>query len=89
MCDDAWPRRLCSLMPAPVGMDLEFPLEGFVEDRGQQRGEFGSGLGLEFFELIHLSRHWAFTVSHARAAPRLVKREGISRFLALPAASRR
>jgi hypothetical protein len=33
---------------------LEFAFEGFVEDGGQERGEFGCGFSLEFLQHVHL-----------------------------------
>lgn len=36
-----------------LGASSQFALEGFVENGGQERGEFGSGLSLKFLDGIH------------------------------------
>jgi hypothetical protein len=37
------------------GRQLQLPFECLVEDGGQERDEFGGGLGLQFLQRIHLS----------------------------------
>lgn len=43
-------RILTSLMDA----SSQLSFEGFVENGGQERGKFGSGLDLEFVQHIHI-----------------------------------